>query len=309
MSLPPPPSPPSPPSPLPEPPTFLPPPPPPSSEPPTFPPPPPAGPLAPSPPLPSQPAPQSVPTTSRAPWRVGVITQYTLRSCIGRARWLGALLPCFGALLFGLLANAIDEPAGSAFARVAADGIFALVVPIAALVIGDAVLGAEVRSGVFHFTWLTPTSLTEIVLGRWLGGSIVALVTVVPACALAAFAAGDGVDAGPIALAAGAGAIAYIAVFIAIGCVARRAAVWSLALVFLVERLLGTALSGIAQWSPTWESRAAFLGFADNVPKSLVRTHIPDGGAAIVRLALITAVGLLLARWRLARLRLTGAAD
>jgi len=214
-----------------------------------------------------------------------------------------------GALLFGLLAHAIDEPAGSAFARVAADGIFALVVPIAALVIGDAVLGAEVRSGVFHFTWLTPTSLTEIVLGRWLGGSIVALVTVVPACALAAIVAGDGVDAGPIALAAAAGAVAYIAVFIAIGCVARRAAVWSLAFVFLVERLLGTALSGIAQWSPTWESRAAFLGLADDVPKALVRAHIPDGGAAIVRLALIAAIGLVLARWRLARLRLAGAAD
>src|SRR5437660_12356565 len=128
--------------------------------------------------------------------RMRVIVVYTLRSCIGPKRWLGCLLPCVGALLFGLLSNTLNEPAPSAFARVAADGIFALVVPIASLVIGDAVLGAEVRSGVFHFTWLTPTPLTQIVVGRWLGGCIVAVATIVPACALAAIIAGDAADAG-----------------------------------------------------------------------------------------------------------------
>ena len=248
------------------------------------------------------------PSTRRRRWRLGVIVAYTLRSCIGPKRWLGCLLPCAGALLFGLLARAMSEPAPEAFARVAADGIFALVLPIAALVIGDAVLGAEVRSGVFHFTWLTPTRLTQIVLGRWVGGMIVAFATIVPACALAAFVAGDGGGAGPAAIAGAFGASAYIAVFIAIGCIARRAAVWSLAFVFLVERLLGTALTGIAQWSPTWESRAVFIDFTDG-PASLVREGIPVGTGAVVRLLVITAIGLGLARWRLSRLQLTGAAD
>jgi ABC-2 type transport system permease protein len=241
--------------------------------------------------------------------RLVVLVAYTLRSCIGPKRWLGCLLPCAGALLFGLLALTIDKPASDAFADVAADGIFALVVPIATLVIGDAVLGAEVRSGVFHFTWLTPTPLTQIILGRWIGGSIVALVTVVPSCVLAAMIAGAPDAAGPVALAAAAGSMAYIAVFVAIGCIARRAAVWSLAFVFLVERLLGAALTGIAQWSPTWESRAAFTGLLDHVPASLEREGIPAGGAALVRLALITVIGLAAARWRLSRLRLSGSAD
>ena len=53
----------------------------------------------------------------------------------------------------------------------------------------------------------------------------------------------------PAGIGAAAGAGAYIAIFIAIGCIARRAAVWSLAFVFLVERLLGAALNGIAQLS------------------------------------------------------------
>jgi ABC-2 type transport system permease protein len=245
----------------------------------------------------------------RKPWRFGAILVYTLRSCIGPKRWLGSLLYCGAALLFGLLALTIDEPSGEAFARVAADGIFALVVPLAALVIGDAVLGAEVRAGVFHFTWLTPAPLWQIVAGRWLGGCIVALVTLVPSCALAAVVAGDPGSAGAVAIAAFMGAIAYIAIFVAIGCIARRAAVWSLAFVFLVERLLGAALTGIAQWSPTWESRAVFVAFADNAPQSLVRDGIPAGSGAIVRLGVIAAIGLGIAWWRLAHIRLAGASD
>jgi len=237
------------------------------------------------------------------------VVSYTLRSCIGRKRWLGCLLPSGGALLFGLLSHAIDQPGSEAFARVAADGIFALVVPIVSLVIGDAVLGAEIRSGVFHFTWLTPTPLGLIVVGRWLGGCIAAFATVVPACALAAVVAGEPASAAPAAVGAIAGSMAYIAVFIAIGCVARRAAVWSLAFVFLVERLLGTALSGIAQWSPMWEARAVFVDLAPGAPGSLARDGIPAGAGALVRLGVITVIALLVARRRLGRLRLSGAAD
>jgi ABC-2 type transport system permease protein len=257
--------------------------------------------------------PDVIPTSTtgagRPPWRFGAVVAFTLRSCVGPRRWMGCLLPSFGALLFGLLARGLDRPAIEAFAQVASQGIFGLTLPIAALVIGDAVLGSEVRSGVFHFTWLTPTPLTTIVVGRWLGGLLVAMASIVPAAALAAVVAGVPETAGIAALAAAIGAAAYIAVFIAIGCIARRAAVWSLAFVFLVERLLGAALSGIAQLSPGWEARAVFVGLVDEVPSRLVRRGIPTGGAAVVRLVVVTAVALAIARWRLKRLALSGASD
>ena len=67
---------------------------------------------------------------------------------------------------------------------------------------------------------------------------------------------------------------------------------WSLAFVFLVERLLGAALTGIAQLSPTWESRAIFVGFLDDPPSRLVRDGIPQGGDAVVRLVIVTIVAL-----------------
>jgi ABC-type transport system involved in multi-copper enzyme maturation permease subunit len=251
-------------------------------------------------------------TSPRRRSRFATIVIYTLQSCIPPKRWFALLLPCLGALLFGLLALAVNDHFPTmerAFANVAAEGIFALVMPIAALVIGDAVLGAEVRAGTFHFTWLSPTPTWQIVLGRWLGGSVVAIVTIAPASALAAVIAGSSSSAGPAFVAAAIGSVSYIALFIAIGCITRRTAVWSLAIVFLVERLLGAALTGIAQLSPTWESRAIFLGYLDDPPARLIRSGIPQGGGAVVRLLIVTVVALVVADWRMARMRLSGAAD
>ncbi|MGB8858410.1 MAG: hypothetical protein WCC60_04110, partial [Ilumatobacteraceae bacterium] len=114
---------------------------------------------------------------------------------------------------------------------------------------------------------------------------------------------------GPAFAAAAVGSVAYIAVFIAIGCITRRTAVWSLAFVFLVERLLGAALTGIAQLSPTWESRAVFVGLLDDPPVRLVRAGIPEGSGAIGRLLIVTLVALALANWRMRHMRLAGAAD
>jgi len=254
----------------------------------------------------------SAPATARSRAvrsRFLAILVYTLQSCFPRRRWAALLLPCVGALLFGLLAHTINDTAERAFANVAAEGLFGLVMPIAALIIGDSVLGAEVRAGTFHFTWLSPAPTWQIVLGRWLGGSLVALVTIAPSCALAAVVAGTPESAGPAFLAAAVGSVSYVAVFIAIGCLTRRAAVWSLAFVFFVERLLGAALTGIAQVSPTWESRAIFVAYINDAPNRLIREGIPHGGAAIFRLALVTVVALALANWRMQHMRIVGASD
>jgi ABC-type transport system involved in multi-copper enzyme maturation permease subunit len=237
------------------------------------------------------------------------ILLYTLQSCFPRKRWAAVLLPCVGALLFGLLALTIDDTAQRAFANVAAEGIFGLVMPIAALIIGDSVLGAEVRAGTFHFTWLSPVPAWQIVVGRWLGGSVVALVTIAPACTIAAYVAATPESARPAFVASAAGSVCYVAIFIAIGCLTRRAAVWSLAFVFFVERLLGAALTGVAQLSPTWESRAIFVAWINDAPSRLVRDGIPQGGAAAVRLLIVTVVALALATWRIRHMRLAGAAD
>ena len=258
----------------------------------------------------ASPTPAAAATSAGRPRsRFVAILLYTFRSCFPPKRWAALLLPCIGALLFAMLAYAIDSSAERGFANVAADGIFGLILPIAALVIGDSVLGAEVRAGTFQFTWLSPAPTWQIVLGRWSGGSLVALMTVVPACALAAVVADTPSSAGPAFLAAAMASVSYIAIFIAIGCLTRRTAVWSLAFVFFVERLLGSALSGIAQWSPMWESRAIFVAYIEDAPNRLVRDGIPQGGGAVGRLAILTIVMLAVSAWRMRHMRLSGASD
>ena len=236
------------------------------------------------------------------------LVSYTLRSCLPARRRIGALLPAALSLLFGVLATTLPDTREAAFAGVATVALFPLVLPVTCLVIGDAVMGAEVRSGTFAFTWLSPVPTWQIAVARWIGGAITAAAILSVAFALAAVAAGTPESAAPVAISGAFGASAYVAVFIAIGCITKRAAVWSLAFVFLGERLLGAALAGIAQLSPAWEASAAFLGLTD-VTSDLEREGIPQGSGALARLAIITTVALAVANWRLRHLRLAGSTD
>jgi len=145
------------------------------------------------------------------------------------------------------------------------------------------------------------------VLGRWVGGAAVVLCSVAPASALSAIVAGVPESAWPAFLAAAAGGVAYVGVFVALACTTKRTAVWALAIVFLGERLLGAALSGIAQLSPTWESRAIYVGLAEDVPPRLEREGIPTGTAAVARLAIVTVVALVIAIRRMPKMHLASA--
>jgi hypothetical protein len=253
----------------------------------------------PSPPAPAGPPARPLPSPFVA------LVGYTLRGCLPARRWWGVLLPCLGAVLFGWLATLADTTPQRAFAFVAEQGLFGLVLPLTCLIIGDAVLGADLRAGTFSFTWLSPVRFSTIVLARWLGGWLVALVTLVPALVLATLVAGVPEGAGPMAIAAVSGSATYIGLFVMIGAMARRSAVWSLAVVFLGERLLGGVLSGIAQISPMWEAQQVYAGLVETGGARLLRDGTPNGWSAVVRLATILVVTLVLASWRLGRLKPT----
>jgi hypothetical protein len=240
------------------------------------------------------------------PRLVLVIAGYALRSCFPTKRRIGLLLPAAGAVLFALLARLIPESAPQALAEVANGGLFGVVLPVGCLVIGDAVLGAEVRAGTLHFTWLSPAGFATIVAGRWLAGFAVAVMALALPFGLAALVAGVPGAVGPLVLAAAAGSAAYVAVFLMIGALTRRAVVWSLGFVVLGERLLGTALSGLAQWAPGWEARAVYTRWGPDAYGTLHRAGIPEGGPAVLRLVIITVLALVVASLRLGRLRMSG---
>jgi hypothetical protein len=276
--------------------------------------PPPGQPPPPPPPPPPEPAvaPQSsTPAGEGRPIRTpfAAVLVYTLQACLPAKRWLGVLLPCAGALLFGWLSQFVDHDEVEAFGGIAEGGLFALIVPLTCLVIGDAVLAADLRAGTFQLTWLSPVNFATIALGRWLGGWLVALVTLVPALVLAATIAGMPEAVGPIALAGAAGSAAYVAVFLMLGVLVRRSTIWALAFVFLVERLAGTSLSGVAQLSPLWEAQQTFAGLWDEGGADILREGMPEGWSAVVRLVGITVVCLLVATWRMGHMRPLGGDD
>jgi len=252
----------------------------------------------------------TAPVAARPPaWRpLGAIVTYTLRTSLPGRRWIGILVLSAAAVLFGALSRSLGGDLEAEFAEMASLALFGLVMPVTCLVVGDAMLGAEIRSGSFAFTWMSPVPPWHIAVGRWLGGTVVAAGCLAVSFALAALVAGAGQQVGPAVIAAVVGSMAYVAVFLAIGCVAKRAAVWSLAFVFLVERLLGAALAGIAQLSPSWLARATYVELSD-APERLVRDGVPHGTAAVVRLVLITAVALALAVRQLRRMQLSGSSD
>lgn len=244
----------------------------------------------------------------RSPPPLGAVVGYALRAGFPLRRRLGLLLPALGAVLFGLLTHLVDDPPPEAFAAVAGLGLFGIVLPVGCLLIGDAVLGTEVRAGTLHYTWLSPVAFLTIVLGRWLAGVVVALAAVAAPCAVAALAAGVPEAALSVGLAASTGSAAYVALFVMIGSVTRRAVAWSLAVVLIGERLLGAAVTAIAQLSPAWVALAVFAGLGPGTD-SLVREGIPQGWAAVSRLLAITAVSLAISAWRLGHLRVSGPSD
>lgn len=211
-------------------------------------------------------------------------------------------------MLFGLLSRLSDEAAVTAFARVGGAAVHTLLLPITCLVIGDALLGAEIRSGVFAFTWLSPVAYWTIIVGRWLAGCIIAAVILAPAVAAGAVVAGAPSSAGAAVVAAVAGSAAYLALFLAIGASFQRPVVWSLVFVILFERLLGAGLAGVAQLSPGWLAQEVLVGVT-RAGAGLQRKGIPHGWAAVGRLAVVAAVGLALATRRLRRLRPASASD
>ena len=246
---------------------------------------------------------------TRRPRRPSVaLVAFALRACFPRKRRWGLLLPCAMAILFGLLARSDSGTAAVGFARVAANGLFGLLLPVACLVIGDAVMGADVRAGTLPFTWLSPVPFRVIAIARWAAGTLVAWLTIAPSFALAAVVAGVPSAAAPAAVATLVGAAAYVALFVLVGCATRRATVWSLGVVLLGEGLVATALVSIAQLSPRWLAFAVFGGLTD-VPSDLVREGLPRGWGAAVQLVIVAVVALTLSGWRLRHLRLSGSSD
>lgn len=239
---------------------------------------------------------------------------YAVRACVPPKRWALLALPALAAVLFAVLVNVIDDPALRPAEREAEElqfllgALLAFVVPFACLIVGDAVLGAERRSGLLTFTWLSPTPFATIVVARWLAGSLVAAAALVPAVVLSAVIAGRADAAAVLVLAVLAASAAYVAVFMAIGVLTRRGMLWSLGFVMVGERTIMPILSSLAQLSPSLLAQATYAGLGPG-GADLARSGVPSGWWAVLRLLVLAAVALVVTEQALRRVTILSGAD
>jgi len=191
-------------------------------------------------------------TAATGPRPFGAIVRATTRSLLGRRRTLLVVLFLAVPLLLALLARAV--PGTEAREEIAIGLLDNLVVrvvlPLVSLLIGTAVLGAEVDDGTIDFLLVNPVPRWEIIAAKLLVAEVVTLGLLVPVTALsgAILVAGlPGVDADiaiGFTVGVAVGAIVYVALFVAMSVVTSRALVLGLGYVLIWEGFLASLFAG-----------------------------------------------------------------
>lgn len=238
---------------------------------------------------------------------------YAVRTCVPPKRWALLALPALAAVLFAVLIEANSDGGSGSFRRaddleLLLTALLGFVLPFASLVVGDAVLGAERRSGLLALTWLSPAPFATIVGGRFLAAWGVASAALVPAMAVSVAIIGEAEAAGALVLATVLGSAAYIAIFMAIGVATRRGMLWSLGFVLVGEQTIMPAVSSLAQLSPGLLARSAYAGIGP-LGEALERDGIPTGWGAVVRLFVIAAIALVVTEQVTRRVVILSGAD
>jgi ABC-2 type transport system permease protein len=172
------------------------------------------------------------------------IMSMTVRALLGRRRFL--LLAPLPILLVGLaaLADGLGEHPGEWGGPVIVGLGFGAVLPVVALIVGTAVIGAEIDDGTVVHLLTKPVPRTEIVLSKLTVGVGVTTATVAVPMVLAGLIAGSARLALGLAVGSALGALAYSAVFLALSLMTRRPVLVGLVYVLIWEGLLGNLLSG-----------------------------------------------------------------
>lgn len=176
---------------------------------------------------------------------------------------------------------------------------FTIIVPIVALVFAAGVLGDTREDGTLVYLWLRPLRRWPVVAGAYTAAlTVVAPITIVPVVATAAVLdVGGGLVAAAL-IASVVGVIAYTALFLLLGLLAKNAIVWGLAYILIWE--------GIAAALGTGPARMAIRGYTRSIltDRTGVELELADVSqtTGIIVPIVIAIVALGLAVWRLHRL-------
>jgi ABC-2 type transport system permease protein len=223
-------------------------------------------------------------------YRLLLRTQITVPRLLGIAA-LGAL-----SVVIGLFARWDDNPAQAAADSVSGYGL-GILVPLATLWLGTAVVGDLVEDRLLAYLWLKPVPRWQLPAAAVLAtASVVLPLTALP-LTVSALVAGAGDVALPALLAASLAALAYAGLFVAAGLWFRRAVWWGLAFILLWENVVAYAAEGAARFTVSgWAS--SVLGLAPDVD---VQLEAGPAAVAFVVLPAVAVAGWLVATWRYRR--------
>lgn len=242
-----------------------------------------------------------------------VVARLTLRQLLGRRRIL--LLLLLGALLvlvafIYLLSNGSN---GQGFeqqtftSQLLESFGLAVLMPLVALLLGTAALGAEIEDGTAVYLLAKPIPRWTIVLTKLVIAALSAMLLTSVPIFLAGLIAAQGLGGGLVvgfAVAAAIGSLIYCAMFLAFSLLTSRALIFGLLYVLVWEGLLAGLFAG----TRTLSVRQQTLAFADalsDVPQTVLHAQL-DLTTAIVIGAVLLVGSTIIAVRRLQRFEISG---
>lgn len=227
-----------------------------------------------------------------------LIVSLTLRQLLGQRRtWLLVLLalaPVLIAVIFRLTTDGVRDPREFVAEGVMRNVMINLVLPLAALIFGTAVLGQEFEDGTAPYLFAKPLARWRIavakVLAAWMGTAGVVGASVLATGMIALVGGTMDLIVPAFMVAAVLGALAYAALFVCLSVLFERALVIGLIYVFVWEALITNLAPGAAYLSV----RAYTLGVARalaDTPATIFSAQL-GGAASFGALALVVLVTL-----------------
>jgi len=235
-----------------------------------------------------------------------IVTRLTFRALLLRKRSLALLLPVASVLFFAALAIIRGDVTPDTQAIIVGRLLITTVTPLVALVLAVTAIGDERESGTIVYLATARISRLRIAAEKTLAATFCTLVLLSPALITIAVLGshlGIGWDnigrgiAATILIAA-----AYVAAFITIGLLLRRALVAGIIYILVWEGAIATIAPSAERFSLTAWGRAISDGGLYGITTELVPTLAAPTG--IVSLLVVFGLAILLAGWRLGRMDL-----
>jgi len=238
------------------------------------------------------------------------VARLTLRQLLGRRRVL--LLLLLAALLLAVaviyrLTGSEGQRAEIFTSRLLSDFGLATLMPLVALLLGTATLGAEIEDGTAIYLLAKPISRATILFTKLAIAAVGSVLLTALPIFLAGAITGAGLDNGialAFAVAAAVGSLIYCAIFVALSLVTGRALIFGLLYVLVWEGLLAGLFAGTRTFSVRQQSLAIADALTD-APARVLTAQLDLTTAIVIGGVLLVGATALAIR-RLRRLEIAG---